>query len=108
MEVRVEDRNAAKVVLVKGDVDMGSSRKLREVLKDLTSKKTKRIVIHLKDMPYIDSSGLATLVECFRETQKYKGELRLAELTTNVREVFRLARLDTVFPIFPNADAALA
>ena len=82
MEVRVEDRNAAKVVLVKGDVDMGSSRKLREVLKDLTSKKTKRIVIHLKDMPYIDSSGLATLVECFRETQKYKGELRIAELTT--------------------------
>lgn len=108
MEVRVEDRNAAKVVLVKGDVDIRSSHKLRKALLELTSKKHPRIVISFKEMPYIDSSGVATLLECFKEMQKYKGELRLADLTTSVREVFRLMHLDTVFRIFPDAEAALA
>lgn len=107
MEVKIEVRDSAKIVLVKGDVDMSSSRRLREVLKELTNKKEKRIVIDLAQMPYIDSAGLATLVECYQETKKYKGDLRLADLSTNVREVFRLARLDTIFDIYPNTDEAL-
>ena len=108
MDVKVQEQDGATVVAIKGEVTMGCSRKLRDVLKDVTGKKAARIVIDLKEMPYIDSSGLATLVECFQETKKYKAELRLAELTTNVREVFRLARLDTIFSIYPSTADALS
>ncbi|MBI4614936.1 MAG: STAS domain-containing protein [Planctomycetes bacterium] len=108
MEAKVVARDKAKVVVVSGEIVLMSSPRLRDVLKDLTGKKEPRIVVDLKDVPYIDSSGLATLVECYRETKRYKGVLRLAQLATNVREVFRMARLDTVFEIFASTEEALA
>ena len=108
MEVRYEERDSGRLVTLEGDVDMGSSRDLRRVFQDLWGSKVSPIVVDLGEVPYIDSSGLATLVECFKEVGKYKGKFVLAGMTQNVREVFRLARLDTVLTIRDSVDEAFS
>ena len=108
MEVRQEERDSGRLVMLEGDVDMGSSRELRKVFQGLWSGKVSPIVVDLGKVPYIDSSGLATLVECFKEVSKYKGKFALAGMTQNVREVFRLARLDTVLTIFDSVEQAFS
>jgi len=57
---------------------------------------------------YIDSSGLAALIGAMQEVEGYGGKFLLAGLQETVREVLESSRLDQVFQIFPDADAALA
>ena len=59
-------------------------------------------------MPYIDSAGLAALIGEMQEVEGYGGKFLLAGLQETVREVLESSRLDQIFQIFPDADAALA
>ena len=99
MEVRQSEHDGLSEVCVTGDVDMRSSPELREVLLDLVRREVARIVVNLEGVPYIDSSGLATLVECMQGTGRYKGRLQLVGVNADIRPIFELARLDKVFEI---------
>ena len=57
---------------------------------------------------YIDSAGLAALIEGMQKVEAYGGQFALADLQETVRSIFEIARLDQVFRIFPDVDAALA
>jgi anti-sigma B factor antagonist len=56
---------------------------------------------------YIDSSGLAALIEGMQNVEQYGGKFVLAGLQETIRTIFEIARLDQVFQIFPDVDAAL-
>ncbi|HEX9653584.1 MAG TPA: STAS domain-containing protein [bacterium] len=107
MEVRVDDRDSVKIVEVEGEVDLYSSPQLRKILLDLTKKEQKAILVELSKVKYMDSSGIATLVEALQQTSKYSGKLKLANLRDAVRDVFELSRLDKVFDIYPTTEDAL-
>ena len=66
-----------------------------------------RLVVDLSKVSYIDSSGLAVLIEAMQNVEAYGGRFFLAGLQENVRPIFEIARLDQVFIIFPHVDAAL-
>ena len=68
----------------------------------------KTLVVDLSRVSYIDSSGLAALIEAMQNVQEYGGKFALAGLQETVRTIFEIARLDQVFQIFPDVDAALA
>lgn len=102
MEVTQAEGDGRSEVKVSGDLDMQSSPELRKVLADLVRKKAPRIIINLEAVPYIDSSGLATLVECMQGTNRYKGRLQLIGVNKNIWPVFELARLHKVFEISRN------
>ena len=91
-----------------GELDMSSSPEVRSVLVGLVEKKTPRIMLNLGEMEYIDSSGLATFVECLQGVKRYGGVLRLYGVGGQIIDVFRLARLDTVFDIREGEEAAIA
>ena len=59
-------------------------------------------------MNYIDSSGLATLIEYFQSAQIYKGKLALAAMSPRVKNVFEIVRLEQIFAIYPDVPTALA
>ncbi|MFQ5601887.1 MAG: STAS domain-containing protein [bacterium] len=106
MEVRVLTDNLLKVVEVDGDVDLYTSPGLRTELLELTKAGHKAILVDLKNVKYMDSSGIATLVEALQQVKKYGGKLRLANLRDAVKDVFELSRLDKVFDIFPSIEEA--
>ena len=108
MEIKQRTVGDAVIVAFSGDVDMATSPDARRVFLDLVAKKTPKIVVNLTSVSYIDSSGLATLVECFQNMRKFGGKLRLFGLNENIKDVFSLARLDTIFEIKPSEQDALS
>jgi len=86
-------------VTVCGKVDIHSSPQLRQALKPLLTAKRKRISIDLKQVSFMDSSGIATLVEGLQWSREHGGHFILSGLSQNVQDVFELAKLDTVFEI---------
>lgn len=106
LEVTTRNVKKAVVVTIKGDVDLYSSPKVRKIIIGLTKKKTKCILVDLTQVAYMDSSGVATLVEGLQQVGKYKGSLKLFGLESAVREVFELSRLDKVFEIYEDEENA--
>ena len=108
LAIDVEQMGDAAVVRLVGEVDLNVSPVLRARLKELTARKQPAIVVDMAGVPYIDSSGVATLVECLQGVSRYNGKLRLAALTQRAAGVFEISRLDTVFSIHRTVEEALA
>ena len=96
------------VLPLEGEIDLHVSPGIAESLRAMTEKKPKQVVVDLSRVIYVDSSGLAVLIEGMQNVEEYGGKFALAGLQETVRSIFELARLDQVFQIFPTADAALA
>ncbi len=92
------------MVSPEGDIDMHRSPEFRNVLRGVNEKKPKRLIINLEKVGYMDSSGLATLVECMRTAKNNKTEMILCGMNDRVRAIFEIARLDQFFIIVPTVD----
>ena len=106
MKINCSVQNNIQVVEVEGDLDFHSSPNLRQTLNQFADKKVPKIVINLKKVGYMDSSGIATFVEALQKTKKYQGKLVLAEMAPAVKSVFEIAKLDSIFVISDNNQAA--
>lgn len=106
IEVRTEQRGDATVVIPLGEIDLHRSPTFRERLKVAAQSRPKILVVDLSQVPYMDSSGVATLVEAMQISRKQSTSLVLCGLQDKVRSIFEIARLDMVFKIVPNADDA--
>jgi anti-sigma B factor antagonist len=96
------------VLPLKGEIDLHVSPTVTASLNEMIEKKPVRLVVDLSDVSYIDSAGLAVLIEGMQKVEGYGGKFMLAGLQETVRSIFEISRLDQVFQIFPDADAALA
>lgn len=89
-----------------GDIDLSRAPSFRRVLTDVQTQRPGRLVIDLSEVPYMDSSGVATLVEAMQRARSLSQRLVLAAPQPRVRSVFEIARLDTVFTITESTEAA--
>ena len=96
------------VLPLEGDIDLHVSPAVREVLNAVIKKKPKRIVIDLSRVTYIDSAGIAVLILAMQQVEAYGGKFFLSGLQETLRSIFETSRLERVFQIFPDVDAALA
>lgn len=96
------------VLPLEGEIDLHVSPRIASSLASMISTKPKQFVIDLSKVSYIDSSGLAVLIEGMQNVTAYGGKFALAGLQETVRPIFEIARLDQVFRIFPDVDSALA
>ena len=108
LEVKTEAIGNVRILRIRGEVDLYSSPEVRKAIMTLTQQKSPIVLIDMARVSYMDSSGIATLVEGLQQTSKYKGKFAVINLRSTVREVFELSRLDKVFDIFENQDEALA
>ena len=97
--IDVVDRGSAMVVSPVGDIDMSRSPEFRSSLRAVNDGKPKRLVVNLEQVGYMDSSGLATLVECMRTAKGNSTEMILCGMNDRVRAIFEIARLDQFFHI---------
>ncbi|TLS68731.1 STAS domain-containing protein [Mariprofundus erugo] len=96
---RIDQDQHTVLLRVSGDVTIHTSPRLREQLKPLFSASMKQIRVALDGVGFMDSSGIATLVEGLQWARMTGGRFVLSGLSENVRDVFELAKLDTVFEI---------
>ena len=107
MSYEVKNVNRAAVVALTGDVDLQTSPTVRQKLLESLELHT-CIVVDLSAVNYIDSSGVASLVEAFQVSRKKGTTFSLASVSSAAMRVLSLARLDKVFTIHPSVEAALS
>lgn len=100
--------DTSNVLPLEGEIDLHVSPRVAMSLRSMIDKKPARLVIDLSRVTYIDSSGLAVLIEGMQNVNAYGGKFFLAGLQEDVRPIFEIARLDQVFVIFPDTETALA
>jgi anti-sigma B factor antagonist len=99
--------DGATVVAPEGDIDLSRSPSLRTSLRQAQNGKPPRLIVDLGMVDYMDSSGVATLVEALQIARRNNTRMVLCGLKDRVRSIFEIARLDTVFTIAASRDAAL-
>ncbi len=90
-----------------GEIDLHQSPEVKEKLNPLIELKLPRILVDLTGVSYIDSSGIAVLIDAMQRIQAYGGQLALFGIRASVRTVFEIARLDQIFKIYSDKGAAL-
>ena len=104
----VARQHRPNVLPLEGDIDLHVSPAVTASLNAMIEKKPELIVIDLSRATYIDSSGMAALILAMQEVEAYGGKFILTGLSETVRSIFEISRLDQIFRIFPDVDAALA
>lgn len=89
-----------------GEIDYSCSPVLRQVIRAELNKKPQRMIIDLAEVAYMDSSGVAVLVEALQSQTKGKNKLFICNLQDKVRGIFEIARLDMVFKIVNSVEQA--
>jgi len=97
----------SNVLPLEGEIDSHVSPRVAASLGSMIDRKPKKLVVDLSQVSYIDSSGLAVLIEAMQNVERYGGKFHLAGLQDGVKPIFEIARLDQVFRIFSDADTAL-
>jgi len=95
------------IIIPTADIDMSRSPVLRTAIKGELKPGLDRLIIDLSEVQYMDSSGLATLVEAMRLAKNLSVTLHLASMTAKVRAIFEIARLDAFFSIVDTRQEAL-
>ena len=106
MKITIRDAGEAKVVEVEGDVDLGTSPDLRRALFESLLDSPK-LAVNLAAIRYIDSSGIATLIEVLKDSQLRNKEFVLFALSPAVQQVFRLTHVLRIFQVFQTEEEAL-
>ena len=91
-----------------GEIDLHASPELRARLLACAKAKSPCLLLDFTEVAYIDSSGLATLIEYVRESEPFSGKMGLFGLQKKVRTIFDLVRLNELFVIGASAEEALA
>jgi len=84
------------------------SKALRERVKDLLAEKKTRLVLNLREVNFIDSSGAGVLVACFTSARAVGGDLRLANISRHFREFLEMTRLMNMLDAFNSVEEAVA
>ena len=106
--IEITKKNDGGIIrlILKGYMDMNASPDVREVLTQYFDGGTKAIIVDLSAVPYIDSSGIATLVEGLQWSHSTQKKFRLVGLTPTVKDIFEIARLLQVFEVFSTQEEA--
>ncbi len=99
----------AVVATLRGEIDLHNSPLVRTtLLKALEDDKPQKLVLNLGEVPYMDSSAIAVLVESLQKMRKVGGKVFLTNLQPRVKGLLEIARLDSIFGIAANEEEALA
>ena len=106
IEVHRAQEEDALILSPVGDIDLSRAPSLRTHLTTALGTQPARLIVDLAKVPYMDSSGVATFVEAMQQARRDGSRLILCGLQDRVRSVFEIARLDMVFTIRADVDAA--
>jgi len=100
----VEDGGA--VFYLQGEIDLHYSPVLRSLFQSKIKARCPVLILDLSGVDFIDSTGLAAVVEYFRDAAEYEGILCLTGLNETLKAIFEVVNLDKAIPIFASTPAA--
>jgi anti-sigma B factor antagonist len=108
MEISTRQTANAAVIDITGNITLYNAPEMRKVLLDLLKeRRISRVIVNLQNVRYIDSAGVASLVEGLKVSRDLKSGFALYGLNRTTREVLELTRLLRVFEVYDNEEEAL-
>ena len=109
MKIKTRQVDGITIMDCSGRITLGEgSVTLRDSVRDLLSKGSKKILLNLGDVTYIDSSGIGELVSAFTTVRNQGGDLKLLNLTKKVHDLLQITKLYTVFDVKDDEASAVA
>jgi anti-sigma B factor antagonist len=103
-----KDASGVTVVRVEGQLIVGNRQELKDLVNQALDAGSRKFLIDFSRTGYIDSSGLGALVALAKRVRELGGEIRLSGLNEDLRSLFELTKLDTLFAIADTPEQALA
>jgi anti-sigma B factor antagonist len=98
----------AAIAEIRGEIDLHNSPDMRSAIFDLLAKTVvKRLILNLSQVPYMDSSAIAVLVEALQKLRPTGGRVMLVDLQPRVKGLLQIARLDSIFILAETEQQAL-
>jgi len=109
MQISARRYDKTTIFDLSGDIDFANSPEVRQsLLREIRESPAQRVVVNLSQVRYIDSSGVASLVEGLKASRDLGSRFGLFGLSTAARETLQLSRLIKVFEVHENEEQALA
>jgi anti-sigma B factor antagonist len=109
MKVATRQVDGVTILDLSGRITLGEgSVTLRDTVHDVLAKGSKKILLNLENINYIDSSGIGELVSGFTSVRNAGGELKLLNLTKKVHDLLQITKLYTVFDIWDNEASGIS
>lgn len=109
MKIEVRTVGDVKILDCSGKITLGEgTMSIRTTVKELLDGGSKKVLLNLGDISYIDSSGIGELVGSYASAANREAKLKLLNLTNKIQQLLAIAKLLTVFETFENEEAALA
>lgn len=105
MDHELRDELGFAVVTLHGDIDFNSSPEARKILLQLVDQ-ARDVLVDMSHVKYIDSSGVASLIEAFQSAKSASRQFGLVSVSSAALRVLQLARLEKVLPIYDAVDQA--
>jgi anti-sigma B factor antagonist len=105
---QIKDQSGVAVLQVEGQLVVGNRQELKDLVQAALDRGERRLLIDFSRTGYIDSSGLGARVSISKRIREAGGELRLSGLNEDLRSLFELTKLDTLFSIADTPQQALA
>jgi len=105
MEVDLKSDNGILKATIQGEINISTSSELKKQFEKVTEP---NILINMAKVGYVDSSGLATLVEILKKAKANGGRIHLTQLSEKVYSLFEITKLDKLFGIFDNDEEAIS
>ena len=107
MKVQIHEKGEVVIIAPSGHITFDEVADLRAQFEEAWKRPRRAVLLSLSEVDYLDSSGIATLVEGMKGAQRAGRPFGLCGLRKAVRNVIELVRLDTVFNIYENEDEAV-
>jgi anti-sigma B factor antagonist len=104
LKVDIQHNNGKTFVFVAGEIDTYTAPKLREELLPLAVEQNQSLIVCLKDVTYIDSTGLGVFIGLFKLIMKNNGELKLVNLSDRLERLFHITGLSNIIDISTNLE----
>lgn len=107
MKVKQDRLNDIVICAPEGEINISTSPELRKIFESFVHANEKKVLINFSGVAYIDSSGLATLIEMLQRLKSIGGRMRFSNLDQKVKNIFEITKLYKLFEIFDNQEDAL-
>jgi anti-sigma B factor antagonist len=108
MKSKVRDVGDVRVLDLEGKITIGAGDiELRQNIEDSVAAGRKNILLNLKGVSHIDSSGIGEMVGCFTTVARKGGRMKLLNLTQKINDILQVTQLITVFDVYDNEADAL-
>src|SRR5688572_3830690 len=104
MEIQEKQIKGSILIIIKGSIDLYSSLDLKELIDEMNFEQPLKLIFDLKDVDYIDSSGIGTMIKVLNQIKNQDSSLALARLRPMIQRIFKAAGLIDFFEILTDKE----